>query len=368
MNEAPLHLIRPEVRAERAYRVPTAQAAAKLDQNENPYGFSAETKQRILNSWVEANWNRYPDDRPHRLIKALSKHLGHPSEGIIVGNGSNEIVHTIGLAIMGRDVPVVLPQPMFALYGSVARMHGSNVVPVHPKGPHFAHEPEDILRAAVGSEAPLTVITTPNNPTGQSIAFEDIRRIVSEAPGFVLIDEAYYEFVEGPTCETLLAELPNVLVMRTFSKAMGLAGVRLGYLLGTPEVINEIEKARLPFMVDHGAEAIGLAVLDDQNAIKERAESLKSERRRVELELVQLRDVTVIPGSANFFLMQSPLSCEELCSALVESDVRIRNVSGYEDLAPRDGKSGYVRISVGTPEENDRFVASLERIVSAHVA
>ena len=197
MLHPPLHLIRKEVRAERAYRVPTdANAAAKLDQNESPFDLPEELKRELVERYVEANWNRYPEDRPKEMIGALAKKLGHPAEGIIVGHGSNEIAHTLGLAIMEKDVPVVLPHPMFALYESVARMHGARIVSVDSTGPHFEHDADAIMEAAIASNAALTIVTTPNNPTGQVIPFEGLERIAAGAPGFVLIDEAYVEFVE----------------------------------------------------------------------------------------------------------------------------------------------------------------------------
>src|SRR5690606_31245452 len=227
----PLHLIRPEIRAERAYRVPTgADAPAKLDQNESPFDLPEALKRTLVEGFVATEWNRYPDDRPHRLVAALAERLGLPEEGVIVGRGSNELTHTLGLCFLGRGTPVVLPYPMFALFGSVARMHGAEVVPVGPE-PDLSHRAEAILEAAQRSEAPLTIVTSPNNPTGQPIPFEGLERIAAGAPGFVLIDEAYHEFIEGSTAVELLERHPNVLVMRTFSKALGLAGLRLGVLL-----------------------------------------------------------------------------------------------------------------------------------------
>ncbi|MDX1440163.1 MAG: aminotransferase class I/II-fold pyridoxal phosphate-dependent enzyme [Rubricoccaceae bacterium] len=363
MNEAPLHLIRREVRAERAYRVPTAQATAKLDQNESPFDLPADVKRRILEQWVAYEWNRYPDDRPHRLIAGLADVLNHPADGIIVGNGSNEIVHTLGLAMMGRDVPVVLPRPMFALFESVARMHGSQVVPVEASGTHFRHDAGQILNAARESKAAVTIVTTPNNPTGQAISLDALELLAREVPGFLLIDEAYHEFVDGPTSETLVARYPNVLVLRTFSKAMGLAGVRLGYLLGATEVIQEIEKARLPFMVDAGAEAIGLAILVNRKAIRDRAMELRAERERVEGRLQELEGVDVVPGAANFFLMRTSLSSAKLIDRLIGFDIRVRNMANYPALAPSESSTGYVRVSAGSQEENDRFLEAMADIL-----
>lgn len=365
MPDAPLHLIRQEVRGERAYRVPTdARAAAKLDQNESPFDVPEELKRELVERYVEANWNRYPEDRPHELIAALGERLGHPADGIIVGHGSNEIVHTIGLAMMGKDVPVVLPHPMFALYESVARMHGARIVSVDPTGPHFGHDADTILEAAVESGAALIVVTTPNNPTGQAIPFEGLERIAAGAPGFVLVDEAYVEFVEGPNAGELIKPYPNVLVARTFSKAMGLAGLRIGYLLGAPEVIQEIEKARLPFLVDRGCEAVALAMLDRPDLVANCVAMLKSERDRLLAALANWPGVETIPSAANFFLMRTPLAVPDLCERMAEQSVRIRNVCGFRALASTPEARGWARVSIGTPEQNTAFLSALEHALA----
>ena len=341
-----------------------SKAFAKLDQNESPLDVPEELKRELVERYVEANWNRYPEDRPHELIAALAERLGHPAEGIIVGHGSNEIVHTIGLAMMEKDVPVVLPHPMFALYESVARMYDARVVSVDPTGPHFGHDADTILEAAVTSDAALTVVTTPNNPTGQVIPFEGIERIAAGVPGFVLVDEAYVEFVEGPNAGELIKPYPNVLVTRTFSKAMGLAGLRIGYLLGAPEVIQEIEKARLPFLVDRGCEAVALAMLDRPDLVANCVAMLKSERDRLLAELASRPGVETVPSAANFFLMRTPLAVPDLCERMAEQSVRIRNVCGYRALAPTPEARGWARVSIGTPEQNTAFLSALEHALA----
>ena len=161
---APLHLIRPEVRNQRAYRVPTeVDAEAKLDQNESPFDLPEALKRALVEGFVATEWNRYPDDRPHRLIAALAERLDLPKESVIVGRGSIEITYSLGLCFLDRGTPVVLPHPMFALFGSVARMHAAEVVSVDP-GPGLAHDADAVLAAAQRSGAALTIVTTPNAP------------------------------------------------------------------------------------------------------------------------------------------------------------------------------------------------------------
>lgn len=361
---APVHLVRPEVRAEHAYRVPTTvEAAAKVDQNESPYDLPAEIKRAALDAYAEVPWNRYPDDRPHRLVAALAETAGLPPEAVIVGRGSNEMTHTIALCFLERGTPVVLPSPMFALYASVARMHGADVVDV-PAGADLTLDPEAVIGAAQRTNAPLTVVTTPNNPTGQTIAHTDLKRLAAGVPGVLLVDEAYHEFLAGPTALDLLAEHENVLVMRTFSKALGLAGARLGVLYGAPALIQEIEKARVPFLVDRLGESVGLAILARPDLVAGRVAELTAERGRLEAWLGGLDGVEVVPGAANFFLLRTPLDAADLQGRMAERGVLIRNVSGYAALAARDGRPGWVRVSVGAPAENATFHDALTAVLA----
>jgi histidinol-phosphate aminotransferase len=361
---APLDLLRAEVRNERPYRVPTdADAEAKLDQNESPFDLPTPLKRALVEGFVGVEWNRYPDDRPHLLIAALAEQLGLPKEGVIVGRGSNELTYTVGLALLDRGTPVVLPYPMFALFASVARMYGAAIAGVPPE-PDLSHDPDAILAAAQRHGAPLTVVTSPNNPTGQAIPFEGLERIAAGAPGFVLVDEAYHEFVEGPTALDLLRRHANVLVMRTFSKAMGLAGLRLGLLLGAPEAIQEIEKARLPFLVDRLSERVALEVLAHPEWVAERVAALKAERARLERAAAAMEGVEVSPGTANFFLLRTPLAPSELVAQLSARSVRVRDVSGYPALGGDGGRPGWVRVSVGSPAENRAFEVALQAVLA----
>ena len=365
MTDAPLHLIRPAVRAERAYRVPTeADVPAKLDQNESPFDVPEALKRAVAERFLAGDWNRYPDDRPHRLIAALAERLNWPVEGIIVGRGSNEITHTLGLCFLDHGVAVVLPRPMFALYESVARMHGAHIVPVEADA-RFAHDAEAILEAARTSDAPLTIVTVPNNPTGQLLSAEGMERLVAEAPGVVVVDEAYHEFIAGPSAADLLGRYPNLLVMRTFSKAMGLAGLRLGVLLGDPALIQEIEKARVPFLVDRFSEAVALELLARPELVAERVAVLTAERERMQRALRQWAGIDLVEGVANFFLMRTSLDTAELRQQLAAHGVRVRDVSGYAALAGDAEHPGWVRVSVGTPDENRAFEVALQHVLRA---
>ena len=360
--EGLLGLVRPAVRERTAYRVATeVDDAVKLDQNESPYDVPPRVKQAVTSYFLASDWNRYPSDHPHGLLEALAAKLDWPKEGLIVGRGSNELTHTVGLALVSEGTKVVLPRPMFALYESVVRVFGGTVVPVEPQ-PDLSHDPDAVIAAMRASDAPLTVLCSPNNPTGHAFAHDALRRMAEAAPGFLLIDEAYVEFVEGPNAGDLVRSFPNVLVMRTFSKAMGLAGLRLGYLMAHPTVIAELEKPHLPFLVDRLSESAGLAMLERDDVVAERVRTLSAEREKVLAALAGRDEVETVPSAANFFIMRTPLAPPELIPALLAEGVRVRDVSAYPALA------GWVRVSVGLPAENRAFLDALNRILDGRAA
>ena len=360
---APLHLVRPSVRAERAYLVPTTtDTGAKLDQNESPFDLPAEVKAAVLARFASEPWNRYPDDRPRALTAAIAARLRVAPEAVLVGRGSNDLVHSLGLCFLDAGTPVVIPAPTFALFGSVARMHAARVVSVPPRA-DFSHDPDAVLAAAQASGAALTVVVTPNNPTGQTIPYDDLDRLAAGVPGVLLVDEAYHEFVTGRPATDLLAEHDNVLVMRTFSKAIGLAGLRVGYLVGHPDLVAEMEKARLPFLVDRLAEAACVEVLARPDLLAAHVATLTAERERLLADLAAMPGVETVPSAANFFLFRTARIAADLRAALAARGVLVRDVSGYPELAAAGGRPGWTRVSVGSEGENRAFVAALAAVV-----
>ncbi|MEM9665898.1 MAG: histidinol-phosphate transaminase [Bacteroidota bacterium] len=348
-------LIRPSVRAQHPYLVATPPSTrVKLNQNESPYDLPAPIRQELVEALGGLEAHRYPSEQPYALIEALAAYTGHPPEGLIVGNGSNELTYTLGLCFITPGAPVLLPQPMFSLYEKVVRLYDGALTSVPPRA-DLSFDTEALLEAIEAVQPALTVVTTPNNPTGLAMPFAEVEAIVQASPGFVVVDEAYVEFNEEPSAQTLLQDHPNVLVMRTFSKAFGLAGVRLGYLMAHPDVAREIAKSRLPFMVDRLAEQAALALLRRPALIEERVEAMKTSCAQLHDALAALPSVDVMPTSANFLLFRTPHPTDTMLARLSEQGVLIRNMSGYADL------KGYMRVNAGTSEENNTFLAALER-------
>jgi histidinol-phosphate aminotransferase len=350
--------VREAVRAEKPYLVggPDNQSV-KLNQNESPYDLPAEIKEAVAEQFLSIPVNRYPREHPWELRDKLALSLGVEPEMLLIGNGSNELTQTIGLAFVERGEPVVLPRPMFALYESVVRMHGGRVVGIPPK--EDLSFDVDAIVEAIESESPaLTIVTTPNNPTGLAVSYRDVERIVQASRGVVLVDEAYWEFNDEPSAAGLLGDHPNLIIIRTFSKAMGMAGMRLGYLLANPLMISELLKARLPFMIDRFSETVGLAVLDRPHLVDERVTALKESFAELVTGMEALPGVKVMPSAANFVLFQTEMEPADLLHRLADQDVLVRNMSGYPELR------GYLRVNAGTPSENKAFLVALERALT----
>ncbi len=346
--------IRPAVRNASAYVVGGIEKPpVKLNQNESPYDLPDDLKAEVLDRFREIPFNRYPDEQPGRLVRAYAKHADYTPGGILAGNGSNELTYTIGLALIDKGTPVVLPRPMFSLYEKVVRLHGGEVVSVPPRD-DLSFDAEALLAAVEEHEPALTVLTTPNNPTGLAMPIGEIEPIVAAAPGFVVVDEAYVEFTEEESARTLLAKYPNLILLRTLSKACGLAGLRIGFLLAHPAVIVEILKARLPFMIDALAEAAATTLLQHPDLLAERAQLLKESRKTLEQALKRQATIEVIPSQSNFVLFRTPVEPAALMGRLAESGVLVRNMGGYPEL------EGFLRVNAGTEAENNAFLVALK--------
>jgi len=353
-----LQAIRPAVRQGKPYKVGApSEAPIKLNQNENPFDLPEALKRELLEAFWAIPFNRYPAEHPERLRQALADHLGWTPEGIIVGNGSNELVFTLGLAVVEAGTPVVLPRPMFSFYEMMVRLYGGTVLAVPPR-PDLQFDTEALLETIRRYRPALVVLTTPNNPTGLAMASEEVEAIVQAAPGLVLIDEAYVEFTDGVGYRRFLDHYPHVLLLRTFSKAFGLAGLRLGYLVGHSCVVQELYKARIPFMVDRLAETIALALLQHHELVKAQAARIKAEVAWLYHELSKLAGVTPVPSQANFVIFRTGLEPGVLLARLAQKGILLRDLSNYPELR------GYVRVSAGRPEENRAFMGALKEALT----
>jgi len=360
--ERALDRIRPSVRKEHPYIVGGMTAPdVKLNQNESPFDLPAEAKAALFDAFLATPFNRYASEQPQRLVRALAARLGVAPESIVVGNGSNELTYTLGMCLIEPGTSVVLPRPMFALWSKVVHLFGGRLIETGCTEDYGFDL--DALEAALRTHRPaFTVVTTPNNPTGRAVAFDDVRRLAdvcAETGTILVVDEAYAEFTPNtPSATTLMETHPHVVSVRTFSKAMGLAGLRVGYLVGHPALTAELMKSRLPFAVDPLAETVALWCLDHAERIEVLAADLSS-RTQALYDDVTGRGVETVPPTANFFLLRLPgRTGRHLQDAFAAEGVAVRTMDGYPEL------TGFVRVSCGTTSENRRFLEALDTIRS----
>ena len=296
-------------------------------------------------------WGRYPEFVPASTIRALAKFTGWTEDGILIGNGSNELIMAGLSVILGTGKKAVIPQPTFTLYKLLSSVFQSNAVSV-PLKTDFTFDVEALTKAS--RDAAVTVICSPNNPTGTLLETDALKRILKMTSGLVFLDEAYHEF-SGQTALKILPEFPNLIVLRTFSKAMSMAGLRFGYMLAHPEIAKEIHKAKLPYNVNIFTLTAAELVLERSGMLRDAIQTLVAERQRLIAEVRKRPGVEAFDSCANFFLMRTSRDARELFDALYAQGVLVRDVSSYPML------ERVLRVTAGTPEENDRFLSALDK-------
>ena len=356
MDNDVLKLIKPEVLELEGYSVATPPHTIKLNQNESPYELPVAIKEAFVDRLRSCPWSRYPNQAPTELHAELRKALKLPSGiDVLVGNGSNELIQTLLMATIERGAGAIIPVPTFALYALVARVLEATLIEV-PLNEDLTFDTDRILGAATQSRAKVIILCRPNNPTGTVIPIDGVKRLASEANALVVVDEAYHDFAEGNLLPLLL-DHENLVILRTFSKAMRAAGLRIGYLLGRAALVQQLAKVMLPFNVSLMAKEAALAILRNRELLGEGIRTIIKERDALFDQLQMVKGITPVPSQANFICFRTQVPAKGLYDALLEKGILIRDVSGYSMLAD------CLRVSVGTPEENRAFITALEAIM-----
>lgn len=345
--------IRPKIRALKAYPVAKATGMIKLDAMENPYGLSGEARAEIAAAVANARINRYPDGGGDEVKNALRRSLKLP-EGValVLGNGSDEILQMLTAVVAKPGAVVLAPDPSFVLYRMQADLANLRFTGV-PLREDLTLDVDAMLAAIERDRPALVWLAYPNNPTGTLFDERDVQRIVEAAPGIVAVDEAYYAFADATFLPHVL-EYPNLIVVRTLSK-VGMAGVRLGYAAGHPAWIAELDKVRPPYNVNTLTQAVVPVLLRHADLLAEQAAAIRRERTRMAAALGLLRRVTVFPSHANFLLIRVP-DAPRWFETLKEAGILVKNVDGWH---PR--LAGCLRITIGTPAENNAVLEALSR-------
>jgi histidinol-phosphate aminotransferase len=354
MQELIDRLVRPEIRELKAYHVPDASGLIKLDAMENPYTWPAELRGEWLDLLREVQLNRYPDPRGRDLQAALREAAGIPDEmGLLLGNGSDELIQMLALTVAHPGRKILSVDPGFVMYRMIGLFAGMGYVGVPLRREDYSLDLTAVLEALEREQPALTFLAYPNNPTGNLFNAADVERIIEAAPGLVVIDEAYAPFTDASFLPSLGA-WPNLLVMRTVSK-MGLAGLRLGYLVGPPRWIEEIDKTRLPYNVNVLTQASAAFALRRKAVLDEQTARIRAERARLFGRLADMAGVEPYPSEANFILLRLGAGrAPAVFETLRASGVLVKNLDGAHPLL-----ADCLRVTVGKSEENDAFLTAL---------
>lgn len=343
----------------KGYHSPQLDVEVRLNTNESPFAPPEEFTRAFGEAMAGASWHRYPD----RLAKDLrtriaSKHNVEPKQ-VFVANGSNEIIQTLLLTYGGGGRSAAVFQPTYAMHAQICRVSGTAIASGE-RSSNFAIDVDEVLRVADHHSPKVFFLCSPNNPTGVADPPEVVAKVLAiaqESGGLLCVDEAYGEF-NSSSALGMLDEEVGLAVARTFSKAWAMAAARLGYLIGPSWLVAELYKAALPYHLSTASQIAGLLALDHTEAMQMRVEEVVKERERLQGELAKL-DVEVWPSSANFVLFRTnTISGEQVWQQLLDRSVLVRNCASWPRL------DGCLRVTVGTPQENDRFLESLSEVLT----
>ena len=350
--KGPAELVRDEVRALTAYHVPPASGFVKLDAMENPYRLPPELAREMGERLAQVAVNRYPDPTGAALKARLREAMSIP-EGLdlVLGNGSDEVLQLVTVALARRGATVLSLEPSFVVYRLAAVAAGMRYVGV-PLAADFTLDEDALLQAMEREKPALTWIAYPNNPTGNLFAREAILRVIEAAPGLVGIDEAYYAFSGGASLLDEVARHPNVVLVRTVSK-LGLAGLRVGVGIAPRGWTAELEKLRMPYNVNVLSVAAADFLLAHRDVFEAQTQAIVAQRARLERALDGVARVSRFPSAANFILVRVP-DAPAAFEGLKQRGILVKNLHGSHPLL-----ANCLRLTVGTTDENTRMLEAL---------
>ena len=331
-------------------------ARAYLSANENPCDVDAEVRQKIISAIRKVPFNRYPDPLANDLRDMIAEANGLDRDQVLLGNGGDELLFDIALAWGGPGRKFLNLPPTFSVYAANARLTGTEVVDV-PRREDYSIDEEAVLARVGEGDIDYVIVASPNNPTGKLANEEFLVRLLDATDALVMVDEAYFEF-SRTTMRPYLDAHKNLLILRTFSKAFSLAGVRMGYILGNVEVIREFLKVRQPYSVDAVSQAIAREVYSERQKFERGIQAIISERGRVYDALRTIPGITAYPSDSNYILFRID-GADKVWEALYAQGILVRDFSRSPML------ENCLRVSIGTPEENDEFLHALREIATA---
>jgi histidinol-phosphate aminotransferase len=338
------------------YHSPQVSVAVRLNTNEAPEAPPPGFAEALATELAGLDWHRYPDRSYTALREAIATHHGVDPAQVFAANGSNEVLQTLCLTYGGPGRTVAVFEPTYALHSHIARITGTGVA-TGERTDDLALDLDEVRRVLTESEPAITFLCSPNNPTGMVEDEATVREVLGLVPGLLVVDEAYGQFTPWSALELVGDDVPLV-VTRTFSKTWSMAAARLGYLIGPRELVAQLDQVVLPYHLDAVKQAAGRIALEHSAAMHARVAALVEERGRLVARLHEL-PVTVWPSGANFVLFRPDTrDGGAVWQALLDRSVLVRDCSSWPRL------DGCLRVTIGTPAEDDSFLAALEEALA----
>jgi histidinol-phosphate aminotransferase len=347
-------MIREEVLSQTAYPAETMSCRIKLDANENPFTLTPSLRETLFEAMQKVDLNRYPEAGSYQLRDRFARHYGVERDMLMIGNGSDELINNLCTALTGRALDVIVPVPTFAMYRISALNNGHRVISI-PLNASFDLHVDAILEHTAATKAVLIFLSYPNNPTGNCFNEQKIKTIIKQSRGIVVVDEAYFHF-SGKTFLPLLSKNENLVILRTLSK-IGLAAMRIGFLIAAPLLIHELDKVRLPYNINALSQVAAGFYLDNESAFLKQVEEVTKNREKLFKALKGMGGVHPWPSEANFIFFSCDFDVDGVYNNLIEEGIMVKNFN-----APGITRN-CMRVTVGNLEENEEFLAALNKAI-----
>ena len=347
-------LIREEVLRQEAYSAPEIPCRIKLDANESPYDLPASLKSKIFESIKKLSLNRYPEPGSPELRAGFAKLYGIDDDMLIIGNGSDELIQALLIAVKGQNSGVVIPVPTFAMYKISAFNTDHRIIEV-PLDNQFDLDVESMLEIITTESPELIFLSYPNNPTGNCFDAGRIEAIIKESDGIVVVDEAYFNF-SGKTFLPYLNKYENFVILRSLSK-VGLAAMRIGILIGSPPLVHELNKVRLPYNLNALSQVAARLYIENEEEFRKQSDNIVSRREELFNELNKIDKIHPYTSDANFILFHCSFDTDSIYYFLIKSGILIKNFNATGVL------KNCMRVTAGSHEENEEFLEALRNIV-----
>jgi len=347
--------VKDKIKALKAYQVENFDCPIKLHANENSFSPPAEILDLFQDTFRTFQWNRYPDPDSQKLKETLSRRLDVTPEHITIGNGSDELIQILIQIFCDANDTVAFPDPTFAMYSIIARGMGLNTQMI-PLNDRWDFKAEPLLKELEQSGAQIVFFSYPNNPTGNCFSDGEIRKVIEQFKGITVLDEAYYDFAQS-TFLPMLKDHNNLVILRSLSK-IGLAGLRVGFAVADPLIIEQINKIRLPYNSNTVSQTLSEKLLSHFEPVQKQIDLILEQRKWLEDKMKDIAGLETFPSDSNFILFRVDGNSGEVFNRLVEKGILIRDLNSHPRL------KNCLRVTVGTHEENVEFITQIKSILS----